>query len=106
MAIVTLDTCGCCLAIGPDGEPDAFVEACPRHLGRRPAHAVAECRAKNLAVAASGLGADAIWGIAEDGTAHVVALDLLAGKATVVASCGAVGLAAYREAVAATRTRL
>lgn len=88
---VTLDTCGCCLAINDDGEPDTFIEACPIHAGGPESQPVAECRAKNAAVnqAAQALGIeprDVLWGFDEARNAHAIQLDLAGGSGKALVS--------------------
>jgi hypothetical protein len=100
--IVHLDTCGCVLAIGPDGEPNAFEgQPCERHVGAEVAEVVAQCRAKNAAVAASGRTPDElVWGFAESGAAHVGTLDMLSGQFDAVSSSPPLSLEAFVAAVA------
>lgn len=85
--IVHLDTCGCVLTIGPDGEPDGFDAApCERHVAASVADVVAQCRAKNAAVAAAGGDDGLVWGFDHTGTCHVGTVDALSGEIVVVAS--------------------
>lgn len=101
--IVHLDTCGCVLAIGDDGEPHAFVgDPCERHTGAAVADVVAQCRAKNAAVAAAGAAPGLVWGIADDGTAHVGQMDLASGQIDVLASSAPLSLKEYVAAITGT----